>query len=150
PVPMLELSGVGQGIQTDRRSRQAAFDGEAMRQTSKRLKELRADLERAQQENSSVEADTIQAEIGQLESNLTSATALGGKLRDLNNLFDKLRPMIHGRLATVYKVMRAADPPMKNLADHFERSISCERGSGFVYRPAGAPPPWKFHQQREK
>jgi hypothetical protein len=107
-------------------------------------------LEKALEENSSVEADTIRAEIDRLESSLTSAVGLGGKVRDLNNVFDKLRPKIHGRLRTVYEAMRKAEPPMAKLADHFEQSISCEGGSGFIYRPAGEAPPWQFRRAGEK
>jgi hypothetical protein len=149
-VPMLELEGANQQQKRDRRSCQPSVDTKELQQAAERLQELRVDLEQALKENNSVEADTTRAEIEQLESSLRSAKGLGGKVRDLNNLFDKLRPKIHGRLRTVYEAMRKADPPMNKLAEHFELSISCEGGRGFIYRPAGDPPPWLFQRATEK
>jgi hypothetical protein len=147
---MRELVGDNQQLKSDRRSHQPSVDRTELQQASKRLRELRADQVKAQEENNTVEADTIQAEIDQMVRILRSAQGLGGKLRDLNNRFDKLRPKIHGRLRTVYEAMRRADPPMNKLAEHFDLSISCEGGSGFIYRPAGDPPPWQFRRATEK
>jgi hypothetical protein len=149
-APMLELEGANQQLKQDRRGRQPAVDVKGLQQAGKRLRELRADLEKAQEDNSTVEADTIRAEIEQLEACLAPAKGFGGKARDLNNLFDKLRPRIHGRLRSVYEAMRKADPPMNKLAEHFELSISCEGGSAFIYRPAGDPPPWQFRRAPKK
>jgi hypothetical protein len=149
-VPMLELEGASQQVKQDRRGRQPSVDAKGLQEAGKRLRELRADLEKAQEDNNTVEADTIRAEIEQLEACLAPAKGFGGKARDLNNLFDKLRPRIHGRLRTVYEAMRKAVPPMNKLAEHFELSISCEGGSAFIYRPAGDPPPWQFRRAPEK
>jgi hypothetical protein len=107
-------------------------------------------LEKAKADNNTVAADIAQGEIEKLVSTLTSAKGLGGKARDLNNQFEKLRPKILGRLGTVYDSMRKANPPMNRLAEHFEASISCEGVTGFVYRPAGNPPPWQFHHEGPK
>jgi hypothetical protein len=148
-VSMLDLEGVDK-LKRDRRSRQPAAGAEELQNVSKQLQELRADLERAQEENDTVEADVAQREIQRLEASLAAVSGLGGRIRDLNNLFDKLRPKIYGRLRTVYEAMRKADPPMKQLAEHFEASIACEGGSGFVYRPAGNPPPWNLQRTSEK
>jgi hypothetical protein len=150
PIPMLDLEGAGQQLTKDRRSRQPALDATGVQQIVGQLKELRADRERALAENNSVEADAAQAQIEQLEASLATAKGVGGKVRDLNDLYNKLRPKIHGRLRTVYKVMREADPPMKQLADHLELSISCEGASAFIYRPAGDPPPWQFERAEQK
>jgi hypothetical protein len=148
-VPMLELEGADKH-KRDRRTRQPAAGTEELQKISKELRELRADLERAQKENKTVEADVVQEEIQQLEASLAATKGLGGKVRDLNNQFDKLRPKIYGRLRTVYEAMRKADPPMTRLAEHFEVSISCEGGSGFIYRPAGNRPPWQFQRTSDK
>jgi hypothetical protein len=150
PVPMLELAGAEQRLKSDRKTRQPALGPEEVRQARAKLGELHSDLERAKAENDSVTADITTEEIQQLEDVLRAATGLGGKARDLNNLYDRLRPTISGRLQTVYKAMKAANPPMPLLAQHFELSISCEGGSGFVYQPAGNPPPWQFQRAGEK
>jgi hypothetical protein len=150
PVPMLDLEGAGQQLKRDRRSRQPAVDAPGLQQIAGQLKELKADLERALAEKNTVEADAARSQIEQLEASRASAMGVGGKMRDLNDLYNRLRPKIHGRLQTVYNAMREADPPMKQLADHFELSISCEGGSGFVYRPVGTPPPWRFERTEQK
>jgi hypothetical protein len=120
-----------------------------LKETEERIRELRADLARAQEQNNTVEADVAQAQIAELEDALSTATGLGGKVRDLNNPFNKLRPKIHGRLRTVYEAMREADPPMNRLAEHFALSISAEGGSAFVYQPAGDPSPWQTSRAKE-
>jgi hypothetical protein len=147
---MLELAGAEQRLKADRRSRQPALGPEEVQQALARRRELQGDLDRAKAENDSVAADITAEELQQLDDILRTAAGLGGKARDLNNLYDRLRPTIYGRLQTVYKAMKAANPPMKLLAEHFETSISCEGGSGFVYRPAGKPPSWQFRQFGEK
>jgi hypothetical protein len=149
-VPMMELEGTGEQARNDRRTPQPAVDGTGRRQIVERLQELRWDLEKAERENNTVDADVARAEIDQLEASLASAHGIGGKVRDLNNLYNKLRPRIHGRLRTVYNAMQEADPPMKRLAEHFGLSISSEGGSGFIYRPASDPPAWQFERNEDK
>jgi hypothetical protein len=149
-VPMMELEGAGKQARNDRRTPQPAVDDPGRREIVERLQELRGDLDKAEQENNTVDADVARAEIDQLEASLVSTHGLGGKPRDLNNLYNKLRPKIQGRLRTVYKAMRESDPPMTKLADHFALSISAESGSGFIYRPAADPPPWQFERSEDK
>jgi hypothetical protein len=149
-VPMLDLVGADRQLKADRRSRQSALDVQGLQQVAEQLQELRTDLERAQKDNNSVEADLARVEIERLEAFLRSAQGIRGKARDLNDVFNKLRPKIHGRLQTVYQAMQAANPPMNELAKHFELSISAEGGSGFIYRPAGDPPAWQFHRSSQK
>jgi hypothetical protein len=144
PVSMLDLVRADDRTKVDKRSPQEVLDPEAKKAIRDRLRELEADLERARKDNATVEADLAETEIDKLAEQLLQAEGLGGKDRDLNNVFEKLRPKIHGRLNTVYKAMREAKPPMLKLAEHFGFSISAEGGTGFIYRPAGEPPPWQF------
>jgi hypothetical protein len=144
PVSMLELDGADQRLQNDRHSHQPAVDAEGKREIAERRRELKADLERAEQENNTVEADLARKQIEELDRSFTSAKGLGGKARDLNDLYNKLRPKIYGRLRDVYKAMRKATPPMDKLADHFESSIGSTDKTAYVYRPVGGSPPWQF------
>jgi hypothetical protein len=121
-----------------------------LQQVAERLRELRADCEKAKAENNTVEADSAQKQIEDLEASLAPTKGLGRRVRDLNSRWDKLRPKIYGRLRTVYGAMRNANPPMAKLAEHFEASVSSEGTSGFVYRPAGNPPPWRFRRDSQK
>jgi hypothetical protein len=141
-VPMLELIGADQRLQNDRRSTQPSVDTQGLRNVEEQLWELQADLTKAERENNTVEADSARQQIAELEDYLAAAKGRGGKIRDLNNPLDKLRSRIHGQLGSVYKAMREANPPMSELANHFELSIFAE-GGDYMYRPAGAPPPWK-------
>jgi hypothetical protein len=143
PVSMLELVGAGDDVKADKRSPQSALDLEAMKATKEKLAELRADLDRAQRENNTVEVDMIRKDIEALECQIQRDTGLGGEGRDLNNLFDKLRPRIINRLKAVYRALKEANPPMAHLADHFELSISSEKGC-FIYRPGPLIPSWKI------
>jgi hypothetical protein len=144
PVSMLDLVRADDRTRADKRSPQQVFDPAAKKKILERVRELEADLERARKDNATVEADLAEAEIEKLTGHLLQGEGLGGKHRDLNNLFDKLRPKIHGRLRTVYQAMREADPRMHKLLEHFDLSISSEGGTGFIYRPAGDPPSWQF------
>jgi hypothetical protein len=150
PVPMLDLDGADQQLRNDRRSRQPAVDVEGVQRVAEQIRELRVDLERAERQNNTVEADAARKQIEDLEASLAATKGLGGKVRDLNDPFNKLRPKIHGRLQTVYEAMRKANPPLVKLAEHFESSISSEGGTAFVYRPAGDPPHWQLQLAVEK
>jgi hypothetical protein len=142
PVLMQELAGADARMKADRRSPQKVLDGEAQRKLWKRRCEWRADLDRAREENDTVEADVAEREIGEIDKQLAQGLGLGGKDRDLNNPYDKLRSLIHRRLKAVHKAMRNAKPPMRKLADHFELHIASEASKCFVYRPGPGQPPW--------
>jgi hypothetical protein len=145
-VPMLDLDGASEAAKADRHSRQPVAEKEDLAKARRDLRELKEDLAKAVRENNTVDADVTRREIEEQESLLKSATGRGGKLRDLNNLFGRLRPKIHGRLQTAYEKLRGATPPMTRLANHFEASIESQ-GSGFIYQPPGDPPPWTFERR---
>jgi hypothetical protein len=155
-VSMLELVGADDRTKADRRSTQAALDVQAMKEIKEKLDERRRDLDRAREENNSVEVNLAEKDIEELTQQVRQAKWFGGKAgagkdsgskdRDLNNLFDKLRPTIHNRLKAVYTALRQAQPAMSFLADHFEQSISSEGGT-LVYRPGGIVPVWKLSQK---
>ena len=105
--------------------------------------QLSRDREKAQEDGNNVEAQHCQEELLAIEDRILKAHGIYGKDRDLNNHFDKLRTKIWGTLNTAYQKLRNADPPMNELAAHFEGSISSEVGK-FVYQPAMVPlPNWK-------
>jgi hypothetical protein len=147
PVSMLELIGADRRTKEDQRSQQHALDTEAMRGIWDKLRQLKADLERARKENNTVDADLAQNQIQELQQALKQAQGLRGKERDLNNPFNKIRPRIHNQLRAVYAAMRKANPPMSRLADHFECSISSENGNAFIYRAGPPMISWKAAQK---
>ena len=88
-------------------------------------------------------------EIENHEAELRKATGLGGKSRDLNNPFDNLRPTIYGSLKRAFKKLRQSNPPMTELASHFDNSISSELGA-FIYSPTGNVPVWTLENPTKK
>jgi hypothetical protein len=142
PVPMVLLFG-GAAVEpdSDQRSRQPAMDSQAMQDAYNQCGALGAEIENAEREGRTTEAAESRDELERLQNQLKAALGIRGKVRDLNDLANKLRPSIHGALARVYKAMRKANPPAPELANHLEASISSE-GAAFVYRPA-IPVTWK-------
>jgi predicted nuclease with TOPRIM domain len=139
---MLELIGADERTRADRRSPQMALDREAKKRIKEKLDELQADLDRARDENNTVEADLTEKEIASLKEQVGRTTGLKGKARDLNNPYDKIRPKIFNQLKKVYAALRQANPPMPQLAEHFELTISSEAGNAFAYRPNSPIPSW--------
>jgi hypothetical protein len=144
PVPMvLLMSGAAEQPSNDKRSKQPAMDEQALRDAHIRCTALRSELEQAEVEGRGTEAAEILTELEQLQGYIKAALGIGGKVRDLNDLANKLRPSIHAALARVYEAMRKAKPPMPELATHLESSISSV-GPAFVYRLTSSPAPsWK-------
>jgi hypothetical protein len=135
PVPMALLMSSGEQLGNDRRTRQPAMDLPALKAAYSRCSSLRTEIEQHEADGRSLEAHEAREELEQLEKQLLAAVGVKGRVRDLNNLADKLRPTIHGNLTRVYKAMREANPVMPKLAEHLESAISSE-SAAFVYRPA--------------
>ena len=142
PIPMaLLVGGTAEQLNNDKRSKQPAMDQEAMQKVYNRCDALRAEIERDEREWRTAEATEGRDELERLQQQLKADLGIQGKVRDLNDLANKLRPSIHSALARVYKAMREANPPASELANHLEAAISSE-GAAFVYRPA-IPVTWK-------
>ena len=109
------------------------------------LRELMANRDKAKKNNDLPMTQQLTEEIDTLTKQLESSTGVFKKQRDINNPYDKLRPKIHKRIKDACDKLRQAQPPMKELAEHFQLSISSEGGDAFIYRPAGTLPDWKFH-----
>lgn len=139
---MVELVGADKDdrILADNQSSQPVLTEEAKQKIREQIRELNEDLDKAERDNAPGEADRLREEIEKIEEHAKAAIGIGGKNRDLNNPISKLRTKIHGTLKTAYKSLRNADPKMKELADHFEASISAEI-SCFIYRPTIQPTP---------
>lgn len=113
------------------------------------LRRTRAELEKAEAAGDTVEVEHCRQHINSVEAKRRSMLGMSGKARNINSEANRLRPSITPRLKAAYEKMREAKPPMTRLADHFEFSISAE-GGGFIYRPAGDPPPWSLNRTGEK
>ncbi|MCA9109370.1 MAG: hypothetical protein KDA52_05455 [Planctomycetaceae bacterium] len=140
-VSMVELHGCHskQSPVDDSFSPQPALDSEALENVYARLRVLEDEHERAKSSNNTVDADQCWDEMERLRAELKSQTALKGKVRDLNNPADRMRPAIHGCLKRAYKLLRQSG--MREVADHFESSIQSEDMT-FVYRPSADGPDW--------
>jgi hypothetical protein len=142
PVPMLELFGgaLDKGIAADQRSRQETLDSQAVKDIRNRLAELRADYDKAEAKNNTVEMTSAETQIEELKSRLLADTGLAGRSRDMNSDNDRLRPTIYGNLKRAYQKLLSTKPPMVQLANYFEQTIS-SRGGAFIYSP-GTPIDW--------
>jgi hypothetical protein len=138
PVLMIMLvGGAAKEPDKDKRSKQPAMDAEALRAAYTQFAALRSEIEQAEAEGRTMEAAESRAELERLQGVMQTALGVRGRVRDLNDLANKLRPTIHAQLTRVYRAMREATPPMPELATHLESAISSE-GAAFVYRPAVA------------
>jgi hypothetical protein len=136
PVPMALLAGcAGEQLKKDKRTKQPTMDRQALQEAYNRSSVLRTELEQAEAEGRTLEADEHRAELEALQREIRSVLGIKGKVRDLNDLANKLRPTIHARLNQVYKAMREATPAMPRLAEYLDSAIGSE-GAAFVYRPA--------------
>lgn len=142
-IPLVELLGLDAPPATDRRSRQPAMDTQATRSIQERLHEIDVEMERARKQNDEAELGRLVGEREQIVAHAAAAVGLGGRPRDLNSFIAKHRPKVHSALKRAYAKLRKAEPPMRNLADHFEKHISAD-GATFVYDPAPIPH-WSFH-----
>jgi hypothetical protein len=122
----------------DLRSRQPTIDSKGFEQIRAYRQELQVDLAKATKDNDLPAKERIQAELQKLNETVVASMGLGNTPRDLNNELDKLRPRIHASLRRAYETLRKGEPPLNDLADHFERSIFSENGC-FVYRPSSRP-----------
>lgn len=137
-VPVLAMELVdkhGQPGKSDTRSRQESLDKKALGQIWASMSELKQDADRANAVGDTVEADVTNRQIAKLQQQLDAALGAGGRPRDINSEWDKVRPRIFSRLTTAYKTFRSHDVAMLELAAHFEAAVSSESGA-FVYRPA--------------
>src|SRR5439155_16212306 len=106
PIPMaLLVGGTAEQLNNDKRSKQPAMDQEAMQKVYNRCDALRAEIERDEREWRTAEATEGRDELERLQQQLKADLGIQGKVRDLNDLANKLRPSIHSALARVYKAM---------------------------------------------
>lgn len=140
PVLMQILDGgKPELLNLDPRSKQPAMDEQAIKDIFKIISVLKSELEQAESEERTMEAKEIRSELEELQRFFSkdfwkNDSGRKGKVPDLNNLANKLRPKIFAALNRVYEAMREANPPMSTLAAHLESAISSQ-GATFVYRP---------------
>lgn len=127
-VPMREIdTGNDLGV-IDLQSRQPVADFQTMQEVKKKRQELKAEIEACQNE---AEQTELQAELEELEAEAIRMVGKGGRLRDMNNPLEKLRPKLLKRQSVVVKTLKFANMP--KLAEHFENSVASESGC-MVYR----------------
>ena len=127
-----------------RRSTQPVFDDQALVESGKELKALIEQRNQSQEDGKEDEYQELTRRIDDLTSQIEAGLTKNGKAKDLNSMLDKLRPRIFGTLRTAYKKMREAEPPLNEVANHFEAAISSESPC-FTYRvPPGLRIKWKL------
>src|SRR5262249_16960159 len=112
-----------------------AMDEQSLREACNQLRVLRDEKEQAEREGHATEAAECRDELERLQQRVKAAMGIRGKVRDLNDLTNKLRPAINARPRKLYQALRKAKTPLPKLADHLEAAIRSE-GVAHVYRPA--------------
>jgi hypothetical protein len=143
PVPWAELdTGI---LKADSRTPQPTYDETALKDLREKCLRLQTEIETADDE---IERADSQRQLDELTAHLLPAIGLQGKARDMNNLTDKLRPKIWGRINTVNEKLRQAMPPMPNMAKHFEECITSTT-DGFLYNPPAPVPQWQTEPDKK-
>jgi len=142
-VPWAELDP---GILKDSpRTAQATYDEMGLNDLRERCLRLQTEIATADDE---IERADSQRQLDELTAHVLPAIGLQGRARDMNNLTDKLRPKIWGRIKTVNDKLRRAMPPMPNLAKHFEGCITSTT-DGFIYDPPAPVPHWQTEPDKK-
>jgi len=140
PVPMVELiaSGDANAMATLRtlataHMPQSVLDDDARRNIKRRLEELKADIERAEQSDNFTEAEVLRNEFQRLCEHVKATTRPGGKSTRFSKSTDKMRARIANALKRAYEALRKAE--MDELAAHLETSIEAQ-DDYYIYAPS--------------
>jgi len=125
-------------LDADGHSVQHVVDKEALKAYQQRLKELDADIAKAERKGCAAEAEELQREREALMGAIKEACGLGGRRRAFGSASDKLRSSVYAALKRAYQRMREAKPAMVRTAEHLELSIEYE-SYAFTYRGVSLP-----------
>ena len=96
------------------------LDAKARGAYRERARELRSELDRAQQWNDSARADALSAELQQLNQELARGLGLGGRSRKFSSNAERARINVQRRIRDAIGRIRAGDA---SLGRHLERSV---------------------------
>ena len=131
-VSVFELAGVEEDKIDTKSSRQEAMDDLYHNKIKVRLEKLLRERVEAEKQGDAIVIEEINQEVEQIEQLLTKDFTPRG-FRDINDsVHQKNSKRIYGTLGTAYKKLR--ENGLDQTADHFENSISCQKG-WFFYRP---------------
>jgi len=107
-----------------------AMDARARAQCQARMRELREDIDAAEQHNDLARAGALRAELDQLTEQLERALGLHGRERKIGDPAEKARTAVTWRIRSAIKKIAESHPA---LGRHFEASI--RTGAFCVYDP---------------
>jgi len=111
------------------------LDAQAKAEYRKRLSELRAELDEAEQFNDAGRVERLRAEIESISEQLAAAVGLGGRDRAALSATERARSTVTQRIKTAIRRIAAYSPA---LADHLASRV--KTGRFCVYRPDPARP----------
>jgi hypothetical protein len=131
---VLELSGSspGAGAAVDGGDAGALLDAEARAAYEARLRDLREELDEAEQFNDAGRADRARAEIEALTSELSRAFGLGGRERRAGNAVERARSNVRRRIADAMRKIADAAPA---IGEHLGGAV--RTGNYCCYDPRG-------------
>jgi hypothetical protein len=144
-VGMVELSGANGSTQiaADAQSRQPVMDAKGKKNARVAIEKLRRERDEAISSGNNAEVERCDTDIEKIISELTRATGIGGKDRDLDTVLERQRTKIRQSISDACEKLAAAAPPMTDLAKHFNRNIAPDgSGTGYIYQPGRDFPQW--------
>ncbi len=126
PIHCLELSGAPPAHE----SRHDVLDADARQDYRRRIEELQADVERAQRDNDPGLTERLRAELDALIDELTKASGMGGRSRNLDRRVERARTATTWRIRSAIKKIASAHP---RLGQHLDNSV--RTGTFCVYSP---------------
>ncbi|MEZ5294881.1 MAG: hypothetical protein R2697_00985 [Ilumatobacteraceae bacterium] len=117
-----------------------SLDGRARREIEDRIRELRADIDEAEDHHDLARAERATAEMDLLVDELTSALGLGGQARRTGSDVERARSAVTQRIRATIRRIDGLHP---KLGAHLAASV--DTGTFCVYRPV-EPTTWTIER----
>jgi hypothetical protein len=117
-----------------------ALDAEAQAAYRDRLRELRLELDAAQEAGDGERAAQLKAEIDFIVAELSAAFGLGGRARKEGSIAERARQSVTKAIRNALRRIREEDVV---LGDHLTRAVRTGLYCSYDPDPAGAPPTWR-------
>jgi hypothetical protein len=131
-IHVLDLTGAGEA---DAGDSGPAIDPEARDAYRARLREIEAELARAEEWNDAARSERLRGEAEALQGELARALGLGGRMRRVGGAAERARVNAQRRLADAIQRIRTSHAPLgAHLADAVRTGLSCSYDPARVRR----------------
>lgn len=136
-ISAIDLAGGDSLKQGQEQSYDSVADKQAVANLRNRLQEIPSEIEEANQREDIRQVEKLEKEKECIMQELKSSLGIGGKLRQIGptSNVERARKAVWNAIATAYKKMEEADPPLSNLVSHL-RNTNSVSALGCAYRPS--------------